>query len=326
MARVFHVTAGSGRSGQRRATTAGRPAPALGPGRPRRHRRRLPGPAPAAPGVRGEPAAERAALDAAAGRCCAGGTRSCAAGCARHAPGRAGGARAALDHDGRPPRQLRAATRAGCPSSRSSRTCSATTTTSAPTSPWPRRSSQEADARRAGHQRAARRRRPRRLRDDRRAAPGQPGLGHPGRVAVGQQQPVLLLRRRARRDGGARRRHRPGDRAHRPARGAAGVELAVAPALGRRAGAARGHGGASARSTTRSTRATWSCCRPSARARPRGCATAIPEHIAATQAETKAGSLTWLLAAMGWPDVAGDVLAYGTVIATGNAVVEWVAP
>ena len=54
--------------------------------------------------------------------------------------------------------------------------------------------------------------------------------------------------------------------------------------------------------------------------------TAIPEHIAATQAETKSGSLTWLLAALGWPEVGGDVLAYGTVIATGNAVVEWVAP
>jgi 2-aminophenol/2-amino-5-chlorophenol 1,6-dioxygenase beta subunit len=53
---------------------------------------------------------------------------------------------------------------------------------------------------------------------------------------------------------------------------------------------------------------------------------AIPAHIAATQSETKAGSLTWMLAAMGWPAVAGDVLAYGTVIATGNAVVEWVAP
>jgi 2-aminophenol/2-amino-5-chlorophenol 1,6-dioxygenase beta subunit len=31
-----------------------------------------------------------------------------------------------------------------------------------------------------------------------------------------------------------------------------------------------------------------------------------------------------LLATMGWPAIAGDVLAYGTVIATGNAVVEWV--
>jgi 2-aminophenol/2-amino-5-chlorophenol 1,6-dioxygenase beta subunit len=54
--------------------------------------------------------------------------------------------------------------------------------------------------------------------------------------------------------------------------------------------------------------------------------TAVPQHIAATQAETKAGSLTWLLAAMGWPPISGDVLAYGTVIATGNAVIEWVAP
>ncbi len=52
----------------------------------------------------------------------------------------------------------------------------------------------------------------------------------------------------------------------------------------------------------------------------------IEEHIATTYAETKAGSLTWLLAALGWPEVGGDVLAYGTVIGTGNAVVEWVAP
>jgi 2-aminophenol/2-amino-5-chlorophenol 1,6-dioxygenase beta subunit len=49
----------------------------------------------------------------------------------------------------------------------------------------------------------------------------------------------------------------------------------------------------------------------------------IPEHIAQTAAELKAGSLSWLLAAMDWPAVAGDVLAYGTVIGTGNAVVEW---
>lgn len=49
----------------------------------------------------------------------------------------------------------------------------------------------------------------------------------------------------------------------------------------------------------------------------------IPEHIEATASETKAGSLTWLLAAMGWPAVPGDVLGYGTVIGTGNALVEW---
>jgi len=51
--------------------------------------------------------------------------------------------------------------------------------------------------------------------------------------------------------------------------------------------------------------------------------TAIPEHIAASEAETKSGSLTWLLAALDWPDVTGDVLGYGTIIGTGNAVVEW---
>ncbi|MFV2086664.1 tRNA U-34 5-methylaminomethyl-2-thiouridine biosynthesis protein [Micromonospora sp. LOL_021] len=49
----------------------------------------------------------------------------------------------------------------------------------------------------------------------------------------------------------------------------------------------------------------------------------IPEHIEATASETKAGSLTWLLSALGWPDIAGDVLGYGTIIGTGNAVVEW---
>jgi 2-aminophenol/2-amino-5-chlorophenol 1,6-dioxygenase subunit beta len=49
----------------------------------------------------------------------------------------------------------------------------------------------------------------------------------------------------------------------------------------------------------------------------------IPRHIEETSSETKAGSLTWLLSAMGWPDAAGEVLAYGTVIGTGNAIVEW---
>ncbi len=49
----------------------------------------------------------------------------------------------------------------------------------------------------------------------------------------------------------------------------------------------------------------------------------IPEHIEATESETKAGSLTWLLAAMGWPEGLGEVLAYGSVIGTGNAVCAW---
>jgi 2-aminophenol/2-amino-5-chlorophenol 1,6-dioxygenase beta subunit len=49
----------------------------------------------------------------------------------------------------------------------------------------------------------------------------------------------------------------------------------------------------------------------------------IPRHIEETSSETKAGSLSWLLSAMRWPDTAGEVLAFGTVIGTGNALVEW---
>lgn len=49
----------------------------------------------------------------------------------------------------------------------------------------------------------------------------------------------------------------------------------------------------------------------------------IPEHIAATASETKAGGLNWMLSAMGWPEVPGHVHAYGTVIGTGNAIIEW---
>lgn len=40
-------------------------------------------------------------------------------------------------------------------------------------------------------------------------------------------------------------------------------------------------------------------------------------------AETDGGSLTWLLSALGQPTYPGRVHAYGTVIGTGNAVVEW---
>lgn len=49
----------------------------------------------------------------------------------------------------------------------------------------------------------------------------------------------------------------------------------------------------------------------------------IPKHIEATASETKSGSLSWMLSAMGWPEIPGDVLGYWTVIGTGNAVVEW---
>lgn len=49
----------------------------------------------------------------------------------------------------------------------------------------------------------------------------------------------------------------------------------------------------------------------------------IPQHIDATGAEIKAGGLSWMLSAMNWPNTNGHVYAYGTVIGTGNAIIEW---
>ena len=49
----------------------------------------------------------------------------------------------------------------------------------------------------------------------------------------------------------------------------------------------------------------------------------LPEFIEMTCAEVKAGALTWMLQAMGIPDYPAEVHSYGTVIGTGNAVVEW---
>lgn len=51
----------------------------------------------------------------------------------------------------------------------------------------------------------------------------------------------------------------------------------------------------------------------------------MPEFVSQSVSEADAGSLTWLLSAMGSPGV-GEVHAYGNVIGTGNAVVSWVAP
>jgi len=39
--------------------------------------------------------------------------------------------------------------------------------------------------------------------------------------------------------------------------------------------------------------------------------------------EVKAGGLAWMLSALGFPDYAGEVYGYWTVIGTGNAVVGW---
>jgi 2-aminophenol/2-amino-5-chlorophenol 1,6-dioxygenase subunit beta len=49
----------------------------------------------------------------------------------------------------------------------------------------------------------------------------------------------------------------------------------------------------------------------------------LPDFIEHTVSECNAGSLTWLLGALGMPDYPAEVYAYGTVIGTGNAVVEW---
>jgi 2-aminophenol/2-amino-5-chlorophenol 1,6-dioxygenase beta subunit len=49
----------------------------------------------------------------------------------------------------------------------------------------------------------------------------------------------------------------------------------------------------------------------------------LPEFIEMSVAEVKAGALTWMLSAMGVPNYPATVHGYGSVIGTGNAVVEW---
>ena len=49
-----------------------------------------------------------------------------------------------------------------------------------------------------------------------------------------------------------------------------------------------------------------------------------PEFIRAAFAEVKAGSLTWMLSAMNFPEgLPAEFHGYGSVIGTGNAVMEW---
>lgn len=49
----------------------------------------------------------------------------------------------------------------------------------------------------------------------------------------------------------------------------------------------------------------------------------LPEFFDMALAEVKAGALTWMLHAMNVPDYPAKVYSYGSVIGTGNAVVEW---
>ncbi len=49
----------------------------------------------------------------------------------------------------------------------------------------------------------------------------------------------------------------------------------------------------------------------------------MPDFIEQAVSECREGGLTWLLAALGMPDYPGKVHGYGSVIGTGNAIVEW---
>ncbi|MBI2801429.1 MAG: tRNA U-34 5-methylaminomethyl-2-thiouridine biosynthesis protein [Gammaproteobacteria bacterium] len=49
----------------------------------------------------------------------------------------------------------------------------------------------------------------------------------------------------------------------------------------------------------------------------------LPQFIQEAFAEVKSGAFTWMFAAMGYPEIPGELHGYGTVIGTGNAVMEW---
>ncbi|NIF55120.1 tRNA U-34 5-methylaminomethyl-2-thiouridine biosynthesis protein [Burkholderia sp. Ax-1724] len=49
----------------------------------------------------------------------------------------------------------------------------------------------------------------------------------------------------------------------------------------------------------------------------------LPQFIDEAFAEVKSGAFTWMHSAMGYPELAGKFYGYGTVIGTGNAVMEW---
>jgi 2-aminophenol/2-amino-5-chlorophenol 1,6-dioxygenase beta subunit len=49
----------------------------------------------------------------------------------------------------------------------------------------------------------------------------------------------------------------------------------------------------------------------------------LPQFMAETFAEVKSGALMWMLSALGFPTTEAKLHGYGTVIGTGNAVMEW---
>jgi 2-aminophenol/2-amino-5-chlorophenol 1,6-dioxygenase beta subunit len=59
------------------------------------------------------------------------------------------------------------------------------------------------------------------------------------------------------------------------------------------------------------------------RGRSREIVEVLSDFTEQTNGETEGGGLTWLLSALDFPGYAAEVHGYGTVIGTGNAVVEW---
>ncbi|MBT6684027.1 MAG: hypothetical protein HOB55_04110 [Euryarchaeota archaeon] len=49
----------------------------------------------------------------------------------------------------------------------------------------------------------------------------------------------------------------------------------------------------------------------------------MPEYTEQTIAETEAGGLTWMMAAMNFPQYPAEIYGYQSVIGTGNAIVAW---
>ncbi len=49
----------------------------------------------------------------------------------------------------------------------------------------------------------------------------------------------------------------------------------------------------------------------------------LPQFINEAFAEVRSGALMWMLSALGYPDTKAKLHGYGTVIGTGNAVMEW---
>ena len=49
----------------------------------------------------------------------------------------------------------------------------------------------------------------------------------------------------------------------------------------------------------------------------------MPVYTVQTIAETEAGGLTWMMAAMGYPDYPAEIYGYQSVIGTGNLIAAW---